>query len=386
MTNELMTNEPMKIGFDAKRAFLNTTGLGNYSRWLLKSLSAFEPGHEYHLYTPKTRPNPYLRLLQALPHVFTHLPQSNRFTSWWRTKGIVKDLKQNGIQLYHGLSHELPLGIAQSGIASVVTVHDVIALRFPQYFSWFNRRVYVAKLKYACRTANRIIAISEQTKQDIVNLLHINADKITVIYQNCDASFGIPASSEQQQLVRTAYDLPEQYLLTVGTIEQRKNLLLLIKALQHLPANIPLVVVGKPTSYLDEVKNYLQQHRLTEMVLFLHQVPFTHLPALYQMAQVFIYPSRYEGFGIPVLEALNAGVPVIAAKDSCLEEAGGPDSLYIDPDNEEELAQKIMQVLTDKPLRQHMISRGKQYAATFNDAQLAAQMITLYQQTLQHHA
>ncbi|GAB2706172.1 glycosyltransferase family 1 protein [Mucilaginibacter koreensis] len=376
----------MKIGFDAKRAFLNGTGLGNYSRWLLKSLSEHQPNHTYHLYTPKKKPNAYLSLLKALAHTNIHLPKSKWLTSWWRSKGIIKDLKADGIQLYHGLSHELPLGIVNSGIASIVTVHDVIALRFPEYFSWLNQKIYVAKLKYACRAANHVIAISEQTKTDLVERLQVDIQKISVIYQNCDAVFSNPISLEQKVAVGNRYNLPDKFLLTVGTIEMRKNLLLVAQALQQLPVDIQLVAVGKPTPYLDEVKVYLKEYNLLNRVTFLHQVPFSDLPAIYQLATVFVYPSRYEGFGIPVLEALNSGIPVIAATGSCLEEAGGPDSLYIDPDDAEGLAIQVNRILADHSLRQRMIEQGKIYANRFNDADLAAQHITLYQQTLQHYA
>jgi glycosyltransferase involved in cell wall biosynthesis len=382
------TNEPpvMKIGYDAKRAFLNGTGLGNYSRWLLKSLSEYQPGHTYHLYTPKTKSNAYLRLLQSLNHITIHLPKSPWFTAWWRTKGVVNDLKRDGIPLFHGLSHELPLNIAGSGIASVVTVHDVIALRFPEYFSWINRKIYTAKLKYACRVASHIIAISEQTKRDLIELLQVDAAKISVIYQNCDAVFNQPVSSVHKEAVQNQYQLPQKFLLTVGTIEKRKNLILIAKALQRLPSGIQWVAVGKPTAYLNEVKQYLEQHGLLNRVLFLHQVPFADLPAIYQLATIVVYPSRYEGFGIPVLEALCSGVPVIAATGSCLEEAGGPDSLYVHPDDAAGLAHQINQVLTDQNLYEHMAGRGKMYAGKFNNVQLTMQIINLYQQILQHHA
>ncbi len=376
----------MKVGFDAKRAFLNATGLGNYSRWLLKSLTSQQPDFQYYLYTPKTKPNSWLRLLSSLPGVQVHLPATQLFTSWWRTRSLVTDLKRDQVEIYHGLSHELPLGIKGRGIATVVTVHDIIALRFPEYFGWLNRRIYVAKLKYACRVANAVVAISEQTKTDLVNFLQVDSAKISVIYQNCDEVFGQPVSEDRKQTVRQQYNLPESFLLTVGTIEKRKNLLLIVKALKEAAPAVPLVVVGKATPYLEEVKAYLQEHHLTNRVFFLHQVSFADLPVMYQLAAVFIYPSRYEGFGIPVLEALRSGVPVIAAAGSCLEEAGGPDSVYVHPDDEQDMARQINRLLRDSDTRQRMVAQGLQYASKFNDAHLAGQMIHLYRQTLQHHA
>ncbi|OKS85168.1 glycosyltransferase family 4 protein [Mucilaginibacter polytrichastri] len=367
----------MKIGFDAKRAFLNRTGLGNYSRWLINALVKYQPENEYLLYTPKLKPGLYT------PDSATQIktPAIKFLTSRWRSSGILNDLKRDGVELYHGLSHELPFGIERSGIRSVVTVHDLIFMRFPQYFSWINRYIYKAKLIYACRVADRIIAISQKTKDDLVELLNVDPTKIEVIYQSCDTSFRAELSIKQQELVKNKYNLPDKYLLNLGTIELRKNLLLLVKALGQVQ-DIKLVVVGKPTAYLEEVKAYINQHQLADRILFLHNVKFDELLAIYRQAACFIYPSRYEGFGIPVLEALCAGVPVIAATGSCLEEAGGPNSLYTDPDNEFQLAGLIMQVLGDESLRQNMITKGLVYSRNFDDDKLAARHAELYKNVL----
>ncbi|QJD94926.1 glycosyltransferase family 4 protein [Mucilaginibacter robiniae] len=372
----------MRIGYDAKRAFLNNTGLGNYSRWLIGVMTRYYPENQYSLYTPEVKDNRHAYLLNHLPHTNTVAPGSKLLSSWWRTKGIVNNMKQDGVKLYHGLSHELPLGIAQSGIKSVLTVHDLIFMRFPQYFGWVNRMIYRAKLQYACKTADSIIAISQKTKDDLIELLQVPASKISVIYQSCDPVFAQAHPPAQKASIQQKYQLPEQFILTVGTIEERKNLMLLVKALSCLKAKATLVVVGKPTDYLNEVKAFIQQHQLTSQVIFLHQVSFDELPALYQLAQAFIYPSRYEGFGIPILEALNSGTPVIAAKGSCLEEAGGPHSLYVDPDDEQELATTISQVLHNEELRNRMITQGLTYARQFNDEALAEQYMQLYKNTL----
>jgi glycosyltransferase involved in cell wall biosynthesis len=369
----------MRIGFDAKRAFLNRTGLGNYSRWLINALVKHHPENEYLLYTPKVKPGVYT----PNQHTQTKTPKLKFLTSRWRSNGILHDLKRDGVQLYHGLSHELPFGIDQFGIRSIVTVHDLIFMHFPQYFDWIDRYIYKAKLIYACRVANRIIAISQKTKDDLIELLKINPEKIEVIYQSCDASFKTEQPAGQKQAVKQKYNLPDQYLLSVGTIEPRKNLLLLVKALGQV-ADIKLVIVGKPTAYLAEVKTYIDQHELTDRVIFLHEVKFDELPAVYQQASCFIYPSRYEGFGIPILEALCAGIPSIGATGSCLEEAGGPDSLYTDPDNEFQLAGLIMQVLGDESLCQNMITKGLAYSRNFADDKLAAQHAELYKNVLNH--
>jgi glycosyltransferase involved in cell wall biosynthesis len=374
----------MTIGYDAKRAFLNNTGLGNYSRWLIKAMATLYPDNVYRLYTPKTKENQHLLLLSKLPNTDTKEPQGKLLSSWWRTKGIVKDLQKDGVELYHGLSHELPLGIKQSGVKSVLTVHDLIFMRYPQYYGWINRTIYETKLKYACKAADKIVAISQRTKDDLVELLQVDPNKIGVIYQGCDKAFTLNQSDAQKALVRKKYSLPKRYLLTVGTIEERKNLMLLVKALLYTKSSVPLIVVGKPTKYLEAVKKYITSNNLGNRVTFLHEVSFLELPSLYQLATIFVYPSRYEGFGIPVLEALNSGVPVIAATGSCLEEAGGSDSLYINPDDEQDLAKKINKVWNTPALRQQMITKGFDHARNFEEEKLTVQLMELYQNTLQY--
>ena len=308
----------MKIGYDAKRAFLNNTGLGNYSRWLIKAMASYHPDNNYYLYTPHAKANSRLNFLKDNSNIHIVTPRSNLFTSLWRSNGIVTDLKRDGIQLFHGLSHELPLGIKQSGVKAVVTVHDLIFMRFPQQFGRINHWIYTAKIKYACRVADKIIAVSQKTKDDIIELLGISPEKIEVVYQGCNPAFGIEQTNEKKIAVKQKYNLPNQFILSVGTIEERKNLLLTVKALLSVNDSTPLVVVGKATPYTKKVKAFIAAHNLGNRVLFLHDVDFHDLPAIYQQATVFVYVSRYEGFGIPLLEAINCVTPVIAATGSCL--------------------------------------------------------------------
>ncbi|OOQ56440.1 glycosyltransferase family 4 protein [Mucilaginibacter pedocola] len=370
----------MKIGYDAKRAFLNNTGLGNFSRWLIKTTAEHYPQNTYLLYTPKLKPNKWRNFFSGFANIKTITPASKYLTALWRSRGVVNDLKRDGVDIYHGLSYELPMGIANSGIKSVVTIHDLIFLRFPKYYKFIDRLIYTSKTKRACKAADKIIAISEKTKQDLVEFLNISADKIDVIYQGCAPEFGILQTDEKKTSVKQKYALPDSYILSVGTIEERKNLLLLAKALLHSKTNMPVVVVGKATPYLDEVKAFLAANNLTDRMHFRHDVVFDDLPVIYQSATLFVYPSRYEGFGIPILEALVSGVPVIAATGSCLEEAGGEHSRYIAPEDAEGLAKQIDEVLGNDTLQQQMIAEGLNYAQRFEGRNLAAQLMNVYQQ------
>ncbi len=371
-----------RIGYDGKRAANNVTGLGNYSRSLIEHLADQFPNHQYFIYTPKIKEAIRNFSVFAKKNIHLVLPPKGKNKLFWRSSGIKQQLLADQIALFHGLSHEIPLGIQKTSIKSIVTIHDLIFLLKPQYYKWIDRNIYKLKSKYACKHADRIIAISEQTKKDIVFQYQIDPTKIDVVYQSCDDSFKTPVSSTIKEKVRLKYQLPEKYLLNVGTIEPRKNLLLLIKALPQVNATYPLVVVGKETAYADLVKKEIEALGLHHRVLFLKNIPFNDLPAIYQMASLFIYPSHYEGFGIPVIEALYGAVPVIAATGSCLEEAGGPDSIYVSPNHSEELTQAINNVLNNEELQQTMKQKGLTYVQRFNHDVVSRQLMDCYNKTL----
>ena len=370
----------MIIGFDAKRANANFTGLGNYSRFMVDTMATYGNEHKYRMYIPKKCKNALYDSLLKHKNVASIQPRSflmKRCKALWRTFFIKRGLLQDGVQLYHGLSNELPVGIHRTGIRSVVTIHDLIFLRYPQYYHWLDRIIYNYKFRYACRKADRIVAVSECTKRDIVKFYGISPDKIDVVYQGCDPVFAQPVSAEAKARVREAYHLPDQFILSVGTIEERKNLLLAVKAVEQL-GDVHLVAVGKSTAYADKVKEYIETHGLSDRIHIIHNLKFGDLPVLYHMAEAFVYPSRFEGFGIPIVEALSAGVPVIAATGSCLEEAGGPRSLYVGPDDVAGTAAATKRVWGDAALRRELIEAGKAYVVRFDPKRLADEMNAVY--------
>ncbi len=379
-----MNHQPFKIGFDAKRAFLNKTGLGNYSRLVIQSLAENFPKNEYYLYTPKTGLENKYGFLNGLTKLYVKTPAANSIKSFWRSKSIIQDLKRDEIQLYHGLSQEVPLGIKKSGIKTVVTIHDLIYIKYPQYFNFINRKIYEWKARMACTNADFVVSVSEQTKADLIRYFGISPQKIKVIYQGCDPIFRKPQNDAVKEAVRKRYNLPQKFILNVGTIEARKNLLLVVKALKNIPIEISLVVVGRQTKYGALVKNYVVKEALQNRVLFLQDVDFNDLPAIYQIAEVFVYPSRYEGFGIPIVEALCSATPVVAATGSCLEEAGGPDSLYVDPDDDASFAHQINIILQDDQLKAKMKAKGLEYARQFEEKNVAQNLMKVYRQALNY--
>ena len=377
----------MIIGFDAKRAVRNNTGLGNYSLLVVDTLARRFPENSYRLYTPTVRENDRLTPVVALDNVELCLPEPKGWryiSSIWRSKGIIGQLKREGVGLYHGLSNELPFGINNSGVPSVVTIHDLIFIPFPQFYS--NRidvAIYNYKFRRACREASRIIAVSQCTKRDIVQYYGIDPDKIDVVYQGCHQNFARQYSPAELAECASQYALPQKFVLYVGSIEVRKNLLLAVKALELLPSDIHLVAVGRPMPYFEQVKKYIDGHSLAHRVHFFHNMPFADLPKMYHLAQVFVYPSRYEGFGIPMLEAATCGTPAIGATGSCLEEACGPSARFIDPDNHRALADEIADIVGNQDaIRPAVAAAGARFARNFSHNSMADNIFATYEKVL----
>ena len=379
----------MNIGFDAKRAFHNGTGLGHYSRTLLHSLSEYFPEHHYYLFNPKHSNSFSIEgnsIKEVLPQGFLN----KTFPSAWRSSWVKKDLQRLKIDLYHGLSHEIPAGIEKTGIKSVVTIHDLIHERYPEQYNAIDVKIYSKKFRYACANADKVIAISEQTKRDIIQFYKTPEEKITVSYQSCNPAFGKQASSEEKERIKQQYNLPKQFFLYVGSIIERKNLLNICKAIFLLrnDLSIPLVVIGEGGKYKQQVKDYLLQNGLQERIIFLSENPSAKsaqsfksaidFPAIYQSAIAMLYPSFFEGFGIPVLEALWSKLPVITSNVSCLPEAGADGAYYVNPSSAEEIAEGMMKIFSDKQFAETIIEKGWQHAQNFTQQKCASSVMNVY--------
>lgn len=371
----------LTIGYDAKRAVSNGTGLGNYCRTLLNDLGTIDTTDSFRLYVPDLGRDD-LRSQLDMPRNMSFVTPANKLVkplrSLWRIKGIVNDLKRDGVDIYHGLTGELPLGLSEAGIKSVVTIHDLIFMRCPEYYNPVDVAIYKWKFRNTCKQADRIIAISECTRRDIMELGEIDDSRIDVVYQSCDTRFRQQVSPEQKQDVRARYSLPKRYVLFVGTIEERKNALLAAQALPYLSDEIHLVLVGRQTAYAKTITSFARQNGLANRIHMLSGVPTSDLYAIYQQAECFVYPSRYEGFGIPVIEAIQSRLPVIACTGSCLEEAGGPDNVYVDPDEPQEMAMAIKSITDNPDAARQIVTRSLDYIRRFENGNVAQEMLNVY--------
>ena len=375
----------MRIGFDAKRLFNNFTGLGNYSRFIVNALSETYPENGYVLYAPKLRSHPEVDPLLQKPSIKIHEPSlitsSLRLGSFWRSYNLGDVAAKDGVQIFHGLSNELPLTKPQQ-LKTVVTVHDLIFKRFPEFYKTIDIKIYDWKLRSACRSADKIIAISKQTADDLIEFLEIDPAKIEIVYQGCHPNFKKVHSLDQLNEVKKRYKLPKEFILNVGTIESRKNVLLLLQTLKHSKHDLPVVIVGRATLYLKQLTDYIIANGLEKRVAFIHNASFADLPAIYQLAKVFVYPSLFEGFGIPIVEAISCGVPVITSQGSCFVEAGGPDCLYVDSKNPKQLAEALNTILSDESIARQMTERSKTYIERFEPTVIATALMNVYTEVL----
>ena len=374
------------IGFDAKRIVRNSTGLGSYGRTLVRDLAYLPESLRLRLYAPDKGHDHLRSQVEGLPRISFCFPKAVESLpiekALWREHGIVKELQKDKVQVYHGLSGELPWGIRKSGIRSVVTIHDLIFLRHPEFYPWIDRKIYAWKFRHTLKEADHIIAISECTKRDVLELGQVDPGRVTVVYQSCAPRFTKEVFPLEQEQMRLQYGLPKRFILNVGTIERRKNILLAVKALPDLRNDLSLVIIGRHTDYTNEVLDYINTHDLSRRVFILHDVPDDHLPALYAQAEAFVYPSVYEGFGIPIIEAISSGLPVVACTGSCLEEAGGPDSLYVPTDDPVSLAVAVRQVLKGVSGREKRIARSQNYIRRFEGNDVASQVLDIYRSLL----
>lgn len=368
----------MKIGYDAKRFFFNRSGLGNYSRSLVGQMTHYYPDDQYSLFSPKPGNPCGFTIPEGIETIYPESFFSRKFSSLWRSYRMSGSIRRHGIDLFHGLSNELPADVRRSGARSIVTLHDIIFVHMPELYKPADRRIYTQKYKSSCFNADRVIAISEQTKNDLVNIWHVPEEKIDVVYQGCNPIFYEPAVGEAKKAVQTKYNLPERYILSVGTIEERKNLLLAVEAIAHGKIDIDLVACGRATPYVDKIKAFAEQHGILDRLHFFHDVTFAELPVFYQMADLLVYASFYEGFGIPILEGFESHIPVITSQGGVFPETGGDAAWYVDPHSVESMTEALETILNDPTIRSEMIQKGDVYARKFRDEEVARNIRAVY--------
>jgi glycosyltransferase involved in cell wall biosynthesis len=295
------------------------------------------------------------------------------------------------LDLLHGLAFVSPRA---GGCPTIVTIHDLSFALFPGFFRGANAAYLRLFTRISCRRAARIIAVSEHTRADVVRLYGVPGRRVEAIPQGVDARF-FPRSASEIAEFKRAHALPDHFILFVGTLEPRKNLVKLIEAFSNLThlhcaqaqvspiSNLKLVLVGGKGWYYEEVFAAIERLNLSDRVIWPGYVPADDLPLWYNSADVFAFPSRYEGFGMPLLEAMACGTPVVTSTASSLPEVAGDAALTTPPDDREALADALHRALTDVGLRQELRAKGFARAATFTWEETARRTARVYRHALE---
>jgi glycosyltransferase involved in cell wall biosynthesis len=373
-------SEVIKIGLDAQHIVSDSAGRGSYGRTLGSGLAANDDSLDLSFYAPDSGRDDLRQQIAEGDRARFCYPRGPQLLGkgYWQQHGIVSQLRRDGIQVYHGLSGELPKGLAKAGIRSVVTIHDLLFIHHPEYFSKAEVKRLTSMFHHVIAEADHIVAVSEEVLRDICRFGNIDDTRVSVVYPDCAPRFTTDIHCSRLWQVRDRYDLPDRYILSVGTINEQKNMLQAVKALHHLPDDVSLVIVGRATPYANEIWEYQHSNGLPTRVVMLHDVSDTHLPAIYRMAEAFVFPSRYEGFAMPVVEAIRTGLPVVACAGSSIEEIGGPHSLYVAPDDDVAMADAITKLLIGAPGRDACIKESQAFATRFSNG--AASIADLYHQ------
>ncbi|MFY0643064.1 MAG: glycosyltransferase family 4 protein [Bacteroidia bacterium] len=344
----------MRIAFDAKRYFKNPTGLGNYARWLIQGLNEEPRDLDVQLYAGNHAEGAY----------GPTRPLSRAFPSIWRTKWIIKDLLKNQVEIFHGLSNEIPFGMHKTKIKSVVTIHDLIQKRYPENYSWIDRNIYNAKIRYAQKHSDCIVVPSEQTKRDLIKYFNTDEQKIAVIPLGFDTQIQSPTAEAK-----------ETYVLCVSGFNRRKNLVRMLKAFDQSNLDCKLIIAGKSGDSLIRMKTLSKKMPNVELVVD----PSTkEIQELYSTALFCIYPSLFEGFGIPLIEAMQYGKIVASSKSSSLPEVGGEAAYYFNPEDIDSIKSAMENLYHSPSLRQHHESLIKEQLNKFEHTAIIEKYHLLY--------
>jgi len=367
----------MKIGINASFLRKPDTGIGQVTRNVIETLSRlnrFVAEHKFVIYLeePAELPTSLNFKIHVIKVPFYQRDDLVR-KIYWEKFALPRQVKKDHCDLFISL-YQCPTII--KNIPHIMVVHDLVWKIFPQYLNNFRKKIYAQLTYSAIGKTQKIIAVSNHTKNDLIKYLNIDSKKISVIYNGCGNEFSKIPDKKEVEKIKKKYFLPDNYILYVGGYDPRKNVEVLIKAFSIarqnplFPEKVKLVLTGKDLSQKNplysDIKALSRKHKISSLVCFPGFISQQDLPAVYRGANIFIFPSLYEGFGLPVLEAMSAAVPVICSNSSSLPEVGGEAVLYFNPHSSKYLARLILEVLRDEKLREKLISKAINRAKNFS--------------------
>jgi len=364
----------VRIAIDARK--LHDFGIGTYIRNLLRHLSRLDQANEYVLLCHE----PDMGVAATLGPNFRAVLERARNYSVAEQVHVPWVLMREKPDVYHAPHYVLPVAVR---CRSVVTIHDCIHLMFPQYLPNRAAHAYARGAMWsAARRSDRILTVSEASKRDILHFFNVPPEKISVVYNAIDERFWIEPPEEEVERVRERFQLHQRFVLYVGGIKPHKNLVRLIEAFAELRKGefeeLKLLIIGDEISKAPALRRAVHIHKLHKHVRFLGFLPDETLAALYRLAAVFVFPSLYEGFGLPPLEAMASGTPVVTSNVSSLPEVAGDAAVLVDPYDPHAIADGIYRVLTDEQLRKDLRHRGVARAGMFSWEQSVRRVRKIY--------
>lgn len=356
----------MRIAFDAKRAYNNARGLGQYARQLLIGLRELD--QEMSLYT--SGKNQVWTFPEFNDPKVEVVKKSGLLGAYWRRSRLGRQAEKSGAQVFHGLSNELPADIPQT-LPSVVTIHDLLFLDHPYLYPLVDRLIYKQKVRQALETADVVAVTSDAVKNSIKHFFPAFERKLHKVYQCADPVF---FSSAEEDF---PLPLPDSFVLCVGAIEARKNQLSLLKGMVEAKLDLPLVLVGNGKRYWKDIQFWARQNHWDKRILQVSGISNAQLATLYRKATLLAYPSLNEGFGIPLVEAMATGTPILTSNGEVFQEVCGEAAVYIDPQQPSSIAAGL-KVIQEPQKRAELTLFGKQRSKAFTRASFASQMLEIY--------
>jgi glycosyltransferase involved in cell wall biosynthesis len=376
----------MKIGIDGSPILKEKTGVGNYVYNLIKWLGNIDSVNEYSIFLNSFKGSFNANIkYQNFKIKRFRIPGKILMLSWGYLKFPPIDLLTGKFDIFHSTNFIIP---PKKEGKIIITIHDLYFMKYPENTELFGGRYFKRFLPSNINKVDKIIAVSRSTKRDIINILGVNEDKIEVIYEGVDNIFK-PINDRVKVLkIKDRYSLPDKFILFVGSIEPRKNILSLIKSFSLIRSKIEhkLVVVGSKGWGYKNIFDAIDSLNLRKSVMFTGYVPEYDLPYIYNASDLFVFPSFYEGFGLPVLEAMACGIPVIASNRSSIPEIIGDSGIVIDPDNIHELKDAMLNLLNNDELKKRLIDKGIKRASMFSWEKTAYNTLDLYKSVINENS
>ncbi|MDP8255681.1 MAG: glycosyltransferase family 1 protein [Candidatus Alcyoniella australis] len=378
----------MRIGLNSEKVLERTTGVGCYAYNLVRGLLEIDRDNRYVLFFHSDAGcyagEPWL----AGPNV--ELDQygakgSNPRRILWEQLGLPGRARRSKLDVFHYIDHTLSM--IGKPVPTAITVHDLAFFRHPEAYTR-SRRIYKSLVSpRSIRRADRVIAVSEYTRQEVLEITGADPDKVSVVYNGIDGEFRVIQDQKLLSDFRRQHDLPQRYILFVGTLQPRKNVTGLVRAyaelVQRKAVEHDLVICGERGWIFDEIFSQVERSGLTARVRFIESLPQQQLPLLYNCAELFVFPSLFEGFGLPLLEAMSCGVPVVSSNTTSMPEVVGDAALLVDPNDVDDMALQIQRALSDRELAADLRNRGLERSREFSWRKCAQSTLEIYKQMAQ---